>query len=291
MKQNLSFESEQEFQNFFSQLASANFPSFQAVEGAGGDKGFDGLCGEDAFQVFYPTTNRSAKKYKNKIDVDVAKVMLSKSELGLKIKRWIFVVPEDLSIEVVAYLQSKTKESQMECLYWGASKLTELVNKYPYIKDEFPKIFLPPVRQGLKDLEATIADTGRPKVLDGSVEIITDNEFERKKAAITLEHHQKAVSGMGRFGDSSAGFASSIIYQREADEKLADLRNKKQRSDTAYELALADMNDFWDEEVKKIRNDMARRGLSGGIVESEISKIEIKKTRDKERLKLKYGKR
>lgn len=290
MKQVLNFQSEDEFQNFFGQLTSAEIPGFQAIEGSGGDRGFDGLCGSTAYQVFYPT-KRTVSNYIKKIDNDLSKVINSKDELGLDITDWIFVVPEDLRIEVVAHLNKKSKETGINCLYWGKTKLYELVNKHPHIKDAFPTLFLPPVRKGLSDLSEAIAQGQKPKVMT-TVDVITDAEFKQQKQIIHEEYRQKTQSFMRAHGTASSAYLQADrIYKNEADKKVKELMMKKERSDRAYALELEEINEYWDGEIKKINDDMARRGIfQSGIRLKAVEEAEIKRKRDIKKLNLKYGK-
>ena len=292
MKQILRFQSEQEFQSFFGQLASADISGFSAVEGSGGDGGFDGLSGTTAYQSFFPEEkNRTARKYIEKIDEDVQKVVTNKEKLGLEITEWVLVVPEDLRIEVVAHLQKKSKETGITCSYWGATKLLELITKYPHIQDSFPTIFLPPVRDGIEDIKSTLSQGQKPRVLT-TVDVIGDREYQQKRASITQEYRNKITSFVGAHGTaSSAHLAADRIYKEEADNQLKELQLKKEKSDKAYLLEVDEQNDFYDSEVKRVNDEMARRGLSSsGIKDQAIGQVEIQRNRALERLKLKFGK-
>lgn len=289
MKQALNFQSEQEFQNFFGQLCSAELPDFLAVEGAGGDKGFDGLSDKTAYQVYYPSV-RTKNKYIKKIDDDIAKVMASKSELGLTIERWIFVVPEDLGIEVVAHLQKKSEETTLQCTYWGATKLSELLNKYPHIKNAFPGIFLPDLQEEMSGLQSSVNKFLRPRN-QFNVEIITDDDFKSIDQEITEKYHAQARSVQNRFSGTSAVFAADEAYRQQANRAHAELRRKKQASDNAYKLELAELDDVYQEAFDKIRESMNMRGISGsGIENKELGKLDVWKAREIEKLNLKYGK-
>jgi len=291
MKVTLHFQSEQEFQNFFGQLSSEEIPGFQAVEGSGGDKGFDGLSGTVAYQVYYPEQkNRTTKKFIKKIDDDLDKVIKSKKGLSFEITDWILVVPVDLGIDVIAHLKKKSKETGIQCLYWGATKLVSLVTKYPHIQDAFPTIFLPPVRKGIKDIQEVLSSRQRPKVLT-SVDIIGDKEYKELREIIIDEYKSKTKSFMVSHGTSSSAYlVADRKFKEESDTKLKELRIKKEKSDKAFKLECDDVSDYYEEEKEKTREKFARRGLYGGIVNRAIGKIEVQKKRAIEKLKLKYGK-
>lgn len=294
MKQSLHFLSEQEFQSFFGQLSSAEISNFQAVESAGGDMGFDGLSGTIAYQVYYPEEkNRTDAKFIDKIDRDTAKVLNAKNELGIEITDWIFVVPEDLRIKVVAHLQKLSEKIGLNCTYWGATKLTELITKYPYIRNSFPGIFLPDIKEDLSDVKDKLISLSIPRTQNSfNVEIMTDKEFEERDKAIDNEYRQQSMSVTRQFGrESSAHIAADAIHRQKANQNKKDLRLKKEASDRAYELEKQEIEDWFSERVDKIRESFAIRGLGGsGLESSYIGKAEAKKNRELEKLKLKYGK-
>jgi hypothetical protein len=119
VKQILHFLNEHDFQNFTSQLFGEELPSFQPIEGAGGDGGLDGIETETAYQMYFPEQkNRTKQKYLAKIDDSLTKLQATIESKSLTIKRWIFVVPEDLQYEVVLHLQKKSQNTGIECLYW-----------------------------------------------------------------------------------------------------------------------------------------------------------------------------
>lgn len=291
MKQMLHFLSEQEFQNFCSQLFSAEFTSYQAVEGAGGDGGLDGIDRTVAFQMYFPEIkNRKDSSYISKIDDTLSKLKKLIEKEELEITQWVFVVPEDIRYKVAIHLQKKARELGIECVSWGASKLTELVIKHPHIRNSFPGIFLPDVKEGLSNIKEGLLTLSRPRSLN--IEIITDKEFRELDQAISDEYKQKASGEVQRFGtSSSAHIAASEIHRQEANKKKKELRMKKEASDRAYELEKQDIEDQFAEIIDRVRESFAIRGLNGsGIEARSTGRAEVKKSRELEKLKLKYGK-
>lgn len=294
MKQKLRFQSEQEFQNFFSQLASAEFHDFQAVEGLSGDKGFDGVYDSTAFQSYFPEeNNRTDTNFKRKIDEDLQKVLNNSRTLGLDIKEWVFVVPEDLRIDVVAHLIKKTNETGIKCLYWGATKLTELLAKHPHIQESFPTIFLPPVHEGIKDIQQTL-DSGIKATMaksDSPMEIITEHDFTRRRQEIRDELSLKVAPYYFGGRPDRTRIKEIVAFEQEAEDKYRDLQIKKQASDKLYDIELEEIGEKYNEAVENTNEEMNRRGLFySGIKDRAIGRLEVKKNREIERLKLKYGK-
>lgn len=289
-KQILKFQSEGEFQNFFGQLASAEFEDFQPVEGSGGDLGFDGIKGQTAYQVYYPTKkSQSLSDYKNKIDKDVEKVLASKDKLGFDITEWVLIVPEDLTISVISHLMKKPKETGISCTYWGATKLQQLVTKHPHIQDSFPLIFLPPVRKGIQNLQEIMVSSNRPKVLDNSVEIITDTQYEDEKKLIIAEYQAKTKNFVGQYDtSSSAHIAADTTFQQEMQEKLARLKTKKETSSRAFQLETEEINEVYEEECELIEKEhypIWRNPQADKAYEKAASR----RDRALERLRMKYG--
>lgn len=291
-KQILRFQSEQEFQNFFAQIRSAELPDFQAVEGSGGDMGFDGIDSDTAYQSYYPEDkNRTEANYKIKINTDLAKVVTVNKDLKLGLKNWVLIVPEDLSIKTILHLRAKSKESGLKCLYWGATKLNELANKYPHVKKSFPTIFLPDYEPRFDEIMSKIDSIQTTGSFEG-IEIIPDDVYERTRNSITEEYKTKIHSFIIQHGtDSSAHLQADRIFKEEADKKIKELQGKKEKSDKAYKIALDELNESFDERQVKIKEDFARRGIyGGGIMFSEQGKLEVKKNRAIEKLNLIFGK-
>lgn len=290
MKQTLQFLTSEQFQNFTSQLFSEELPSYQAVEGAGGDGGLDGLDGSSAYQVYFPEVkNRDKKHYVAKIDSDVAKLQATAKKHGFTITKWIFVVPDDLGTDVVLHLSKKSQEAGFECIYWGATKLTALVNKYPYIKDSFPEIFLPGVKQDLIELKDGISELHRNQ--DTFTDIITDEEYLNRKQQLSQKGQQDARQLMNRMPAGSAQQQASQIVTDATNRKIKELTEQKARSDRFYQLAREEINDFFEEQLSKKQSEIAARGLlESGIGRQEIDAVSKKWRREIERLNLKYGK-
>jgi hypothetical protein len=289
MKAILHFITSEQFQSFTSQLFSEELPSFQSIEGAGGDGGLDGIEGTTAYQMYFPEVkNRDKKHYVAKMDADLAKLQATMAKQNLTITKWILVVPDDLSTDVVLHLQAKSNELGIECLYWGATKLTALVNKYPYIRNAFPEVFLPHVKQDLAEVKDGVASLNRKQ--DNFTDIITDDEFFRLRKQLTQEGQANARQMAGRFNGSGAQLASQAVIA-ETNKKIQALTTKKTTSDRFYKLAEDEINETYGELLTKTRSSFATRGLSSsGLENKALADVEVKRKRELERLRLKYGK-
>lgn len=291
MKQILHFLDESDFQNFAAQLFSEELPSFQAIEGAGGDGGLDGIDGETAYQMFFPEEkNRNKAKYIAKIDKDLAKLSVTIEEQGLTITRWILVIPEDLHYEVVLHLQKKSKELDIECLYWGATKLTALVNKHPYIKNAFPGIFLTDLKVDIERVTDSVSELSR-RTAASPTDIIKDDDFIAETQRINSQMQSERHSIMTRFGNTSVPQAASVAIQRKYLPMIDELNRRKKASDKMYELELREVNIQFDELVEKKNSEHVGRGTyHSGFREQDIQKIEEKRSLELEKLATRYGK-
>ena len=295
MKNNLRFESEKDFQDFFAQIRGAEIPDFQAIEGSGGDMGLDGIDDDTAYQVYFPEPkNRTESNYISKIDTDLEKAIKANTELELGIKKWIFVVPEDLRPKVVAHLRKKTDETGIKCLYWGATKLEELVGKFPHVRNSFPSIFLPdyaPKFDQIVDKIDNLPTNTHSTILDG-VEVVPDTIYSETIKAFREEYNNELRNIVNRFGtNSSTHIAAGQIAKEKIDRQIRELNLKKERSDKAYAIALEELNETFDEKLSEIREDYARRNIfDSGMRIRDEGKLGIKRQRAIDKLNLIFGK-
>ena len=273
MKQVLAFLTSDDFEDFTSQLIGLEIPGFVAVEGAGGDGGLDGLEGTTAYQMYFPEAkHRDSAHYIKKIDNTLEKLNKTITEEGLDVDRWILVVPDDLQYKVVIHLQKKSKETNIECLCWGATQLTALLAKHPQIRDNFPEVFF---------TDVCCSNSINTPRTEHNVEIITDKEYVQEKEIIREDIRSLARS------DPEANYG----FRKDVAKRLDELNSKKALSDRAYEIDLAEINEQFDEEVSAKQSDHARRGIvHSGIALQNIEKINVRRGREIERLKMKYGK-
>lgn len=290
MKADLHFISNDQFQSFTSQLLGEELPSYLPIEGAGGDGGLDGIEGTTAYQMYFPEQkNRTKAKYIKKIDDDIEKAQATATKHDISFTRWILVVPEDLGTDVVLHLQKKSSIAGFECLYWGATKLTALVNKYPHIRNAFPAIFLPDVKQGVDEIKLGIEELHRNQ--DSYTDVMTDEEYQRRRQRLVEQGQRDAQQLMARVPAGSAKQMASQAVYTEINKKIQELLDLKQRSDRFYELAKQEINDFFDEIKEKKQSELAGRNmLHSGIAIQDFEKIEKRRVRELERLDLKYGK-
>lgn len=291
MKQILHFLDEGDFQNFTAQLFSEELPSFQAIEGAGGDGGLDGIEGKTAYQMFFPEQkNRTKKKYVAKIDKDLAKLKTTVEEHELTVIRWVFVVPEDLHYEVVLHLQKQSKKYGIECLYWGASKLTALVNKHPHIKNAFPGIFLTDLKIDMERVTDGLEALSQ-RTASITADILKEDDYLAQVQQIKNRWNDETHSIDTRFGSSSVSQTAAPALQKKYQPMLDDLKRRKQAGDKMYELELKEINIHFNELVEKKNSEHVGRGtFHSSFRGQDIEKIEEKRTIELEKLSIKYGK-
>lgn len=291
MKQILHFLDEGDFQNFTAQLFSEELPSFQAIEGAGGDGGLDGIEGETAYQMFFPEQkNRTKKKYIAKIDDSLGKLKATVEKHDLTVTRWIFVVPEDLHYEVVLHLKKQSKEYGVECLYWGATKLTALVNKHPHIKNAFPGIFLTDLKVDMERVTDSVSELSR-RAASSTTDVIKEDDYIAEVQRIKSQMQSEMHSVNTRFGNTHVPQVASVALQKKYQPIFDELHRRKEASDKMYELELREINMQFDELVEKKNSEHVGRGtFHSGFRGQDIEKIEEKRRIELEKLSVKYGK-
>ncbi|HMI09536.1 MAG TPA: hypothetical protein VK497_04045 [Candidatus Saccharimonadales bacterium] len=289
MKQELAFITSDDFEDFTSQLIALELPGFMAVEGSGGDGGLDGLDGTTAYQMYFPEPkHRDAKHYISKIDQTLSRVQNTIKEQELEITRWILVIPQDAHFTVVAHLQRKSKETGIECLYWGATHLTALLARHPQIRDNFPEILLPDVKSDLGEVKTSLTRMSVPRT-EHNVEIVTDEDYQKQREALRDELRMRFRSAQSLPG--SAAMAASNAYRSQMEKRFLALDTKKAASDRAYDLDFDDIKDHLEQELKKKESDLAQRGMSSaGFGLQELDDIRQRWHREVERLRMKYGK-
>ncbi|MBW4061297.1 hypothetical protein HJC99_01855 [Candidatus Saccharibacteria bacterium] len=287
----LRFLSNEDFQRFTAQLFSAEFPNFQAIEGAGGDGGLDGIDGDTGFQMYFPEEhNRTKAKFIAKIDSDISKMVSTADKLGLQLTRWVLVVPVDLRTDVVAHLMTKSRATGVTCLYWGATKLGELAAKHPHVQESFPGIFLPAMKQDIGQVKDGVDALTRRHDSAG-VEIIGDDEYDRLIEEYSETFRQSSQGAMERMSHTSAGEQAVRALHAELNAKRSDLMRKKGISDRAFILELEDLNAAHVLRYNRKQSELNERGMLYSGAAEDLTRINEQHERDLERLKLRYGKR
>lgn len=84
----------------------------------------------------------------------------------------------------------------------------------------------------------------------------------RIQKSIIEEYHTKTRNVVVQYGTSSSVHeAADHILKDEADKKIKELQVKKEKSDKACHLALDELDESFDEQLEKIREDFNRRGM------------------------------
>lgn len=150
--------------------------------------------------------------------------------------------------------------------------------------------FLPDLQKEMQKIKEGLLAVSKQRITPPGVEIVSDAEHKRKMAEIQRDFEAETRSAMSRFGGSSAANLIAGAYQKSASAKRAEQMGKKSASDRMFQLELMDLNDSFDEIKEEKTSEMKRRGIQGsGIEQQELEKIESKREREIEKLKLKYG--
>jgi hypothetical protein len=113
-------------------LSAASEGSFRAINGAGGDSGIDGIDDSTGtlYQFHHPTSGPVTRR---KLEADLH------AASNHKIRRWVFIASKNLTIRTDDWFSKLKATSQYSFAieYWGPAKLTDLLNCYPRVRDNF----------------------------------------------------------------------------------------------------------------------------------------------------------
>ena len=113
-------------------LSAASEGSFHAINGAGGDGGADGIDDSTGtlYQFHHPTSGPVTRR---KLEADL------QAASKHKIRKWVFIASKNLTIQTHHWFTNlkATSEYPFAIEYWGPAKLTDLLNCYPRVRDNF----------------------------------------------------------------------------------------------------------------------------------------------------------
>lgn len=132
---------------FFKRLVNLIFSAeegknFQITKDLG-DFGIDGYLKSEkaAFSVYCPEypEKRTSRRYKDKIKKDLSRLG-DAVKGGWDIKGWIFLTPEDLPVDVITFIDNKTKTLGYFFETITASRLAVLLLKHRELHKELPEL-------------------------------------------------------------------------------------------------------------------------------------------------------
>ena len=135
------------FKRFFNTIMVAEYlKDFQAIK-EWHDYGIDGYIKsrKQVFAVYCPTYPErvTQKNYTKKIDTDIKKLseaLRNRKVRSLKIEKWTFVTPDDLSVDIIDHIAKKAKDNNWTGDTMTAYVLSCLFMKHKEIYIDFPDI-------------------------------------------------------------------------------------------------------------------------------------------------------
>ncbi|HWA24372.1 MAG TPA: hypothetical protein VG734_01765 [Lacunisphaera sp.] len=148
------------FQEFCGVLLSLEVPAFQAVNGAGGDRGNDGflLAGDTVYQAYAPDRPLAAK-LRTKIDDSIAKAVRLRNSAFPLLQRLVVLTPFDLTHDAHLHLQVAAADVGVLAESWGETRLTALLSKYPMARSAFPEFLVPDLVGELRGLREALGQS------------------------------------------------------------------------------------------------------------------------------------
>ncbi|OGF22042.1 hypothetical protein A2Y83_02575 [Candidatus Falkowbacteria bacterium RBG_13_39_14] len=139
-------EDQEVFKRFFNSLLGAEYKTnFQPTKDWH-DHGVDGYLKDvkTVYAVYCPKypERKEQKQYKDKIknDIDKLKKSIADKKLSLEVNEWCFVTPDDLTTEIICYIDNLTKPNKWKTSTLTAQILAVLFMKHPEINIDFPEI-------------------------------------------------------------------------------------------------------------------------------------------------------
>lgn len=139
-------ENQDEFKRLFNTLTALEYPSDFEPTKDWADFGVDGYVKSKnrVYAVYCPkySERKTLKQYKDKIRSDFGKIIsnLDSKKINFIVKEWVFVTPDDLTIEIQDFIKNLTEDKEMK---WGtltAQTLAPLFMKHKAIHIDFPEI-------------------------------------------------------------------------------------------------------------------------------------------------------
>ncbi len=134
------------FKRFFNTLLSAEYKSdFEATK-EWHDSGLDGYLQSEkiAYAVYCPKypERRIQQQYKEKIKTDFDKLVkaIKDKKITFKVKKWCFVTPDDLAVEIKEYIKSLTEKQKWNWATLTAQTLAPIFMSHEEIHKDFPEI-------------------------------------------------------------------------------------------------------------------------------------------------------
>ena len=187
---------ENDFQCFCGVLLSADDPSFQAVNGAGGDMGNDGflVAADTLFQAYAPKKEVSAK-LRRKIDDSIAKAAALRATSFPSLARIVLLTPFDLTHEMHTYLRDTSRRAKLTAESWGEAKLTSILARNPGVRATFPEYLVPDVVREVRNLRQVVEGQGRPTLTLQAVAFEDVARFVNKLIWFWQDAYQQSVPG------------------------------------------------------------------------------------------------
>lgn len=192
-------------------LLAEEYEDFETVDDSGGDGGNDGHSAskEVLFQIYCP--EKPAKindaRYQLKIRDDLKKAKNLNDSGRYKIKKWVFITPDDLREPTLAYLREEAKKNGFVGISWSSVRLIGLFAKHSHLRSQFPDLIQPDIEAKLDDLKGTLVDT---------------EEIKREYKTKLEKRYQKKIDDIKKIGDEGKNETAKKEYLQILSELLEE---------------------------------------------------------------------
>jgi len=218
-------ENQQEFKRLFNTLLGAEYGhDFQSVK-EWHDLGVDGYNKKTftVYAVYCPTypERREQSQYTEKIksDMDKIKRNLDSKKLKLKIKEWVFVTPDDLSIEVINFIAAKAKEYDWESGTLTAQVMTPIFLKHNSIHIDFPDITAGIQLDKIPSIDIRLAENRSYTML----ELFNDGTEDIKNIEVSIDKERRVTDHfLYEHDDPMRGHGHSLYNLRKGERQYCN---------------------------------------------------------------------
>lgn len=165
---------DKEFERLATLLLTQDKPKVRTIEGSGGDGGIDAYIGLlDEMQVIYQMKNYPdllSNSQKNKIENSLKTAIKNH-----QISKWILVIPKDPTPSERSWFEKLRIKYGIELTWFGNNELTDLLYKYPHIRDQYFN-FDPHRNRETDRKKSKIQEIIEELILENQIFIIPENE-------------------------------------------------------------------------------------------------------------------
>ncbi len=172
----------------------------------------------------YPE-RRKLQQYRDKVISDINKLheAIEAKNITLPVEEWIFVTPDDLTTEIIEFINQKAKEKSWRSGTLTAQVLAPLFMKYENIHFDFPSITAGLQLDKVPSVDIRLAENRSYKM----IEIFNDGTEDIKNMEVQISEDGQNWRGMTdyflyEFNDPTQGEGHSLYNLRKGERQYCN---------------------------------------------------------------------